>query len=74
MKDLLELIIHGTMGETSTTNILLMKFGNTIQWEISTKGLYQVLYMIWLTLTIGIGIYYLIDIFILTIKNKKHKK
>lgn len=74
MKDLIELIIHGTMGETSDTNILLMQFGNTINWQIGTKTLYEVLYMIWLTITIGIGIYYLIDIFILSIKNKKHKK
>lgn len=74
MKDLIELIIHGTMGETSDTNILLMQFGNTIQWEIGTKALYNILFMIWLTLTVSIGIYYLIDIFILSIKNKKHKK
>lgn len=73
MLDILYLIFFGTMNPTDSS---IKYFGisnstNTITHEISSLMMIETMYYVWLALTSAIALYYLIDIFIITIKTKK---
>jgi hypothetical protein len=73
MLDILYLIFFGTMNpvDTSITYFSISNSTNTITHEISSLIMITTLYYVWLALTSAVALYYLIDIFILTIKTKK---
>lgn len=73
MLDILKLIFFGTM-EPTDSNIIYLSISNntnTITHNISSLTMITTIYYLWLALTSAIALYYLIDIFILTIKTKK---
>lgn len=73
MLDILKLIFFGTMDPTDSniTYFSISNSANTITHEISSLTMITTIYYIWLAITSAIALYYLIDIFILTIKTKK---
>ena len=73
MLDILYLIFFGTMNPTDSdiTYLSISNTTNTITHEISSLTMITTIYYVWLALTSAIALYYLIDIFILTIKTKK---
>lgn len=73
MLDILKLIFFGTMDPTDSniTYFSISNSTNTITHEISSLTMITTIYYIWLAITSAIALYYLIDIFILTIKTKK---
>lgn len=73
MLDILYLIFFGTMEPTDSniTYLSISNTTNTITHEISSLTMITTIYYVWLALTSAIALYYLIDIFILTIKTKK---
>lgn len=73
MLDILYLIFFGTMNPTDSniTYLSISNTTNTITHEISSLMMIETIYYVWLALTSAIALYYLIDIFILTIKTKK---
>lgn len=73
MLDILYLIFFGTMNPTDSniTYLSISNTTNTITHEISSLMMIETIYYVWLAITSAIALYYLIDIFILTIKTKK---
>lgn len=73
MLDILYLIFFGTMNPTDSSikYFSISNSTNTITHEISSLMMIETIYYVWLALTSAIALYYLIDIFILTIKTKK---
>jgi len=73
MLDILYLIFFGTMNpvDSNITYFSISNSNNTITHEISSLTMITTIYYVWLALTSAIALYYLIDIFILTIKTKK---
>lgn len=73
MLDILKLIFFGTMNPTDSniTYFSITNSTNTITHEISSLIMIETIYYVWLAITSAIALYYLIDIFILTIKTKK---
>ena len=73
MLDILKLIFFGTMNpvDSNITYLSISNSTNTITHEISSLTMITTIYYVWLAITSAVALYYLIDIFILTIKTKK---